>query len=300
MFRRLPLFWFAGLWIAPAVLAEKPSILVVAIDGINAYAETLAGIREQIPDAQVVDARDERALRERLNAQPPPALAIAVGSESATILDRIAAPRLLVVKSVLLEWYMERGGAERPSSAEITVDMNPSVLFNELSLLFPGKTRIGIIRGPTQSEAYMRKIEQAARQLGFALEIRDCPEAREVVKVLLAFQLVDFVWCLPDLELYNSATLKPLLIASITKKLPIIGFSEKFVEAGALFGGGPDFRDVGRQTADIALRVLRHQPLPANLEARKFHFSYNQRVARLVGIKATAPEQRGSGLDIIR
>jgi putative ABC transport system substrate-binding protein len=300
MFRRLVLYWFAGLWIAPTALAEKSSILVVAVAGINAYAETLAGIREQIPDVQVVDARDEGGLRERLNAQPPPTLAIALGSEAAMLLDRIAPPRLPVVKSVLLEWNMERGSAERPSSAAIAVDMDPSALFNELKLLFPDKVRIGVIRGPTQTEAYMRKIEQAARQLGFTIEIRDCREARDVVKILLEFQSVDFVWCLPDLELYNSATLKPLLIASITKKLPIIGFSEQFAEAGALFGGGPDFRDVGRQTADVALRVLRHQPVAAKLEARKFHFAYNQRVARLVGVKATAPEQRGSGLNIIR
>jgi ABC-type uncharacterized transport system substrate-binding protein len=293
------MFCLAGGWIAPTILAQKASIAVVSVAGIQAYTETIQGIREQIPDLQVWDARDERQLRERLNAQQP-ALAIAVGSDAALMLDRIAAPHLPIVRSVLFEWDLERHGGEPSAGAAVTVEMDPSALLAQLRRLFPDKTRIGVIRGPTQTARYIKSIDQAARQLGFTLEIRDCAEARELVKIFLDFPSMDFVWCLPDSQLYNSATLKPLLIASITRRLPIIGFSLQFVEAGALFGGAPDFQEVGRQTADIALRMLRHERVPARLEASKFRFAYNQRVARLVGIKATAADQQAARLDIIR
>lgn len=93
--------------------------------------------------------------------------------------------------------------------------------------------------------------------------------AREVVKVLLEFRLVDFVWCLPDLELYQLGHIEAAADSVHPEEAAHRRVYEQFVEAGALLGGGP-------------------------------HFSYNQRVARLVGIKATAPEQRGSALDIIR
>jgi putative tryptophan/tyrosine transport system substrate-binding protein len=296
--KRWLMFCLAACWIAPLVLAQKASVAVVSIAGIQAYTETIEGIREQIPDLQVWDARDERQLRERLNAQQP-ALAIAVGSDAALMLERVAAPQLPVVKSVLLEWDLERPSGEHSASATITVEMDPSALLAELRRLFPDKTRIGVIRGPTQTAGYMKSIEQAARQLGFTLEIRNCAEARELVKIFLEFQAMDFVWCPPNPQLYNSATLKPLLIASITRQLPIIGFSLQFVGAGALFGGAPDFREVGRQTADIALRILRHQPVPAKLEACKFRFAYNQRVARLVGVKAAVSDQQAVRLDIL-
>ena len=97
----------------------------------------------------------------------------------------------------------------------------------------------------------------------------------------------------------TSATLKPLLIASITNQLPIIGFSEQFVQAGALFGGVPDFREIGRQTAVIAQRLFRGESVGARDDARTFRFAYNQRVARLLGVKAAA-ETGGGELIVLR
>jgi len=299
MYARLLLICLAGGWITPAVLGEKSGILVVSLGGVDAYLETVQGIREQVPDAEVMDAQQEGPLRARLHTEPP-SLAIAVGSDAAALLDRVAPPQLATLKSVLLETDVEHPGSQRGPASAITVEMDPSALLAELRRLFPDKTHLGVIRGPLQTEEYIRNIEQAAHRLGFTLEVRNCAEARELVKVFLEFQSTDFVWCLPNPQLYNSATLKPLLIASVTRRMPLIGFSLQFVEAGALFGGAPDFREVGRQTGRVALRLLRHEAVPPRIEARAFRFAYNQRVARLIGVKAAAADRPAAQLDIIR
>jgi len=276
-------------------------VAVITITDVEAYAQTLQGIREQFPDVLVWDARDERRLRENL-AKALPALAIAVGSSAALALGRAAPPQLVLVNSVVWECDLEsNGGGSARFRTAVVVDLAPEVLLREVGRLFPGSSRIGVIRGPMQTDAYMKAFEQAARRSGLTVAVGTCQHPRDVVDVFLKLRShADLVWCPPNAQLYNSATLKPLLIASLTHRLPIIGFSEQFVQAGALFGGFADFVDVGRQTADLALRVARNEPVPSRQEARKFRFAYNQRVARLLGVKAATPERPGSELVIIR
>jgi ABC-type uncharacterized transport system substrate-binding protein len=147
----------------------------------------------------------------------------------------------------------------------------------------------------------MKNLAQAARRYGLSTETVECRASRDLVDAFLQLRSrVDLVWCPPNPQLYNSATLKPLLVASLTNRLPIIGYSEQFAEAGALIGGSADFLDVGRQTAALALSVARNESIPSSYEARKFRFAYNERAARMMGIRANLPEGSGSGLVVIR
>lgn len=96
---------------------------------------------------------------------------------------------------------------------------------------------------------------------------------------------MDFVLCLPDSTLYNSTTAKPLILASLNNRVPIVGFSANFVRAGAAIGVYPDFRDVGVQTGEIAQRGLAGQAIAADEGPRKVTVAVNQRVVRLLGLE---------------
>jgi ABC-type uncharacterized transport system substrate-binding protein len=158
-----------------------------------------------------------------------------------------------------------------------------------------------MIRGPTQTDSYVASFTEAARQAGFSVETLDCNDPRDLVDVFLRLKArVDFVWCPPSARLYTSATVKPLLIASLTNRLPVVVYSEQFVQAGALFGGAPDFREVGRQTAALVQKILRGDPVPARAAGRRFQFFYNQRVARLLGVKAIVAETGASNLTVLK
>jgi putative ABC transport system substrate-binding protein len=259
----------------------------------------VTGFREQFPDVPVWDARDEGRLRESL-AKAQPVVAVAVGNGAAAALDHAAPAELTILYTVVLASDLESEGSQsRRYRAAITIDLPPEALLSEVAKLFPGKLRIGVIRGPAQNEAYMKTFEQAARRNGLVPEVVNCDRPRDLVEDFLKLKArADLVWCPPNAQLYNSATLKPLLIASLTNRLPIIGFSEQFVQAGALLGGFADFPDVGRQTAALATRVARKEGVSAREPARRFRFAYNQRVARMLGLRAVIPEGSGEILVI--
>jgi ABC-type uncharacterized transport system substrate-binding protein len=97
---------------------------------------------------------------------------------------------------------------------------------------------------------------------------------------------VDFVLCFADPDLYNAVTIKPLVLASLEQRLPLVGFSPAFVRAGAAAGIFPDYADMGRQSAEMALRMLRGEDRAVENEwPRKIRVAINQRVAHLLGVE---------------
>ena len=83
------------------------------------------------------------------------------------------------------------------------------------------------------------------------MSVVDCRSPKELLDQFAALEdSYELVWCLPDSTLYQPATVTPLILSSIRRKLPVIGFSLGFVNAGALAGFYPDYRDLGAQTAE--------------------------------------------------
>jgi len=96
---------------------------------------------------------------------------------------------------------------------------------------------------------------------------------------------VDFLLCSPDPDLYNAVTIKPLILASLDGRLPVVGFSPAFVRAGAAAGIYADYRESGRQAAAMATRLLRGEERAAVEEPSKVRVAVNQRMLHLLGLE---------------
>ena len=114
----------------------------------------------------------------------------------------------------------------------------------------------------------------------------DCDGPARLLKAVASLRgKVDFLLSFPDPDLYNAVTIKPLVMASLEARLPIVGFSPAFVRAGAAAGIYPDYRETGRQTAEMAQRLLRGEDRGAEEGPRKIRLALNQRVAHLLGVE---------------
>ena len=174
------------------------------------------------------------------------------------------------------------------ATATVLLDVPLTSLLAQLKQVFPAKTRLGIIRNPA-THANIAAEQSRALQMGFTVRVLDCATPEHLLATFLELKdQVDFVWCLPDGSLYNSATIKPLILASIQHRLPIIGFSEGFVRAGAAVGIYADFHDVGLQTAELAQQLLAGRTIHSGDGPRKLKVAVNRSVIRLLGLRYVA------------
>jgi hypothetical protein len=257
-----------------AISADR--IVVVCRCEVDAYREALAGIREELGREPIVLAADATEVA-RAAALDPGRVYIAVGRDA--LLASRQGP-LAVVGAMMLR---EEIAAEGPGpAAQVELDVPARAVLLEIRRLFPGKIRVGVLAPAGLDQA---ALAVRGRELGLTLEFAAVAGPAALLKALRSLKgRVDLVLTLPGSGLYNSATVGPLVMASIEQRLPLIGFSAAFVRAGAAAGVFADFRDAGRQAAATALSYEPGHGTRAPDPPRHWTVAVNQRVLRLLGL----------------
>jgi ABC-type uncharacterized transport system substrate-binding protein len=281
--------------------ADSPAVTVIGATAVEAHRSAIEGIRAALSkstlEIHVVDLSRLGAERSRVErfAEPGTRVIVAIGTEALQLVSA-QRPNVPVISTMLLRGASPANKTAGPDGAfgpvaTIVLDVPLPALLARLKQVFPGKTRLGIIRNTNAAGWTAAELELRAQQQGFTLHVVDCPGAEQLLATLLTLKgQVDFVWCLPDGVLYNSATIKPLILASIENRLPLIGFSESFARAGAAIGVYPDFHDVGLQTGEIVLQIASGQAVRTLEGPRKVRLALNQSVLRLIGLRYLPPK----------
>ena len=155
-----------------------------------------------------------------------------------------------------------------------------------IALALPTMKRIGAVFGPT-SAALAQEVGERARQRGFVLNRIDIDEARELYGALQKIlQQSDLVLAFPDPIALNASTARDFLVTSYRAQVPVVGFSQAFVDAGAVVAVYSTPRQQGRQGAEIAALVLSGKGgLPAPGYPRYFTVGVNFFAARSLGLR---------------
>jgi hypothetical protein len=272
--------WMLALALPGVSALSADRVVVVCNCSVDAYKEALEGIRQVLGrEPELVTPGAPGAIPAAPAHQDRGSIYIAIGRDALQYAVS-AKPDLSVVGTMVLREDAASVGA--PSAGEIDLDAPPRLLLQEVHRLFPHQTRLGIlISGNVDRAALLAP----ARELGLSVQLMEVSGPANLLKAFLSFKgKADLVLTLPDNALYNSATVKPLVMASLEERIPIIGFSAAFVRAGAAAGVFADFHEAGRQAAEAALRYAPGRTQRTVEQPRKLTVAVNQRVLRLLGL----------------
>jgi ABC-type uncharacterized transport system substrate-binding protein len=271
---------------------SRPAVVIVFASGVEAYVEAVSGLRAGlaglVPDPVIVDLKSSQngaVLSDFLNAGKQ-RLIITVGTQALLTVASQKSEATIISTMIVRS---DRPPGSQPAQAAqrqptVYLDVPLASLMSQLAILLPGKNRFGIIHNSSREEPDP-SLAAHAKQQGFTLHAASCSRPEDLVKTFLSLKgHADFVVVLPDSSLYNNTTVRPLILASLESRLPIVGFSSSFVRAGAALGVYPDFRDVGGQTADIVLKLIAGKTVVADESPRRLQVAVNQRVLRLLGL----------------
>jgi ABC-type uncharacterized transport system substrate-binding protein len=278
-------------------------ILIVTGSGVPAYDEVLENLRKGISrqTVYVLDLKQKDAdsvLKTALRMKTIKVV-VTIGSEAAetVVAQGPAAP---VIATATMPHLFPADAARRPLSI-IPVQAPFSALLDNVKRVFPARSRLGMIHNPSLPETGAEKLRLAAEGAGFSVRIVKCSGPGQLLIALQSLKdQVDLVLCFPDASLYNSATVKPLVLASLRYRLPLIGFSESFARAGAVLGIYSDFADSGAHAADLVQKVLNGQPVSRVEHSRKWRVAVNQNICRLLGLSFTQPAGAREDFVVIR
>lgn len=272
-------------------------VAVLLSDDDAPHQEFLAGVREALePRGSVASldvpsaARDATAAAKRLEdlaARGRPALLITAGSVATRAgLERL--PDTPIVAGLILD-AEEIRAAPRATGVVLTLPAETEWRF--LRRILPAARRVGVVYHEPAIGARMPAAREAAARAGLTLRERSIESAIEVADAVQGVARdSDVLWGVPDPMVLNARTARSILTLSLQLRVPLIGPSRNWVEAGALYALDRDYRDIGRQCGEMALQILRGAS-PASLPPaapRRVVCYVNPRTAREMKIAIPA------------
>ncbi|HEX5392280.1 MAG TPA: hypothetical protein VFW68_03315 [Rhodocyclaceae bacterium] len=251
-----------------------------------------AGFSAQV--AARVDAALRRMLPDvRLDGDQPASsqhrLLIAIGTKGARAIDGVGAETLVL--AVLPPKHVADGGGERAITA-IYGDMPPGRLINFAQLVQGRRSgSIGLVAGPV-TQSRLPRLEAAASERGARLHVEKIerendagPAVERVVRdsgVLLA---------LPDPIAHTAGTVPPLLVITYWAGVPVIGYSEAYLRAGAVAVLYCSPEQIALQVAEVVAIIRQGKGLPPPQYLKYFIVGVNASVARSLGMSLPSAEE---------
>lgn len=282
----------------PAHAAPPVEIAILISSDIAAYQEALAGFKATGPSGAIYTQYDlqgdlevGKKLARKIRASDA-SLVVAVGLKAALAakLEIIDTP---VVYMMILDPLKHQ--FNRPNMTGTLLEVPVDRQLKLIKSFLPGVRRLGTLYDPKKSAGRIKEAEQQASALGLELKGFPVESDRDVPSQLRALLgTADALWLLPDSTVLNNDSVNFLLQTTLAQHVPVIGFSPEFTRLGALMGFSVSYGEVGRETGQLARRVLNgdrptsSKPVPIE----RLKISVNFKTAKFLGI-SLPPELHG-------
>ncbi|WP_407335262.1 ABC transporter substrate-binding protein [Dietzia kunjamensis] len=178
--------------------------------------------------------------------------------------------------------------------ANVTGTSDAAPIEKQLELLkeiVPDAERIGIVyaSGEVNSQVQVDQAREAAGPLGLEIETQTVTTVNEIQQAVEALGDVDAIYVPTDNMVVSG--IASLVQVAESKQIPVIAAESGTVEGGAVATLGIDYTELGRQTGEMALRILRDGEDPATMPvetATEFTYVVNEDAAERQGV--TIPE----------
>jgi ABC-type uncharacterized transport system substrate-binding protein len=240
------------------------------------------GVGTPLPESDLVIAAGMNAALSLARARPAAMLAVLVPAEGYRKLQN--------------EFVSPANNAAGMLSA-IYLDQPFRRQFELIATVLPDTKSVGVLYSTPPRELSSLRVLAKARNL--ELKERSTASANSLHAALQEILLgSDVLLALPDAEIYNTSTIRNVLLATYRSKVPLVGFSAAYVKAGALCAVYSTPAQIAAQSAAIIREFSVSRLLPSAQYAKDFEVSVNEQVARSLGLNIKSAIQVRSEMGV--
>lgn len=272
----------AQAWAAP------PAVIVVTSERSPSYEEAIEALRDKLTQGGFSRADLLILTPEELqkHAGSPPRLWVGLGTAAAQALFRSEskAPQLHLLQT--RHSFVQLSARYKLSFPVSAIFLDQPVIrqLQLLRLAFPERKRIGLLLGPV-SQTQEPAFRNAAADLGLNLDTSIVERNESLYPALQKLlQESDVLLAVADPAVFNTNTLQNILLSTFRMRVPLAAFSPAYVRAGALLALYSSPAQIGNQAGNIALAVLKGNPLQAPQHPIDYLVGVNTHVARAMGL----------------
>jgi putative ABC transport system substrate-binding protein len=164
----------------------------------------------------------------------------------------------------------------------VVLDFPIVTQFEWMHKLVPEIKIIGVLYNPKENQTKIDAAIQAAKKEGLTLVPKEVDTPRALPDALESLaRNVDLLWGITDQLVLSPQTAEAILLFSFRNGVPFAGLSSSWVKAGALYALDRDYKDLGAQCGELAIKILLGTK-PNTLSIvppRRILYSLNQKTA---------------------
>jgi len=278
---------------------EKLPIAVLMSDSLTSTSRTLHGAKKAIlrsnPNVEFSDyltgqsADADSAIIKSLKALHP-RLVLTIGSAATSLAKQNFTTTPIVFACVMypvLSGFVESTRTPGGNVTGASLDVPVEVQFRYFKKIIPDIRTIGVLY-TTNTASLITAAKIVAGQMGLELVALPINNGKDLPQALDSLAgLVQGIWSVADPALFDPQATRYILLNTLRKGIPFMGFSRYVVESGALFALDFDYKAVGMQAGQIANRVLKGEPA-GNISvsaADVIWFHYNEKTAQHINVR---------------
>lgn len=242
------------------------SVTVVISQDSGPYQQVLSGFKQYLADNGVRADYNQAVLDDGLlapetlshNGIGGQRLFLTIGARATeVILDRVSD---VPVIAALAHDFEKLESADNATGTLLTHPIK--VHFEYMKLIMPGVQRVGVLFNPLENAQVIEKTQSIAREFEIDLVLGRVEKPSELpVELRYVANAAQVIWSIDDHMVYVSETAKYILVYSFRNRVPIIGLSEYWTKAGALYSLERDYFDVGAQCGKLAGKIIDGTPV---------------------------------------
>ena len=271
--------------LVPGICEAGPEIAVLQSIRVKPYEQAIKGFRSicDVTMKRIVLSESGRADAVRSINDTRPELVLAIGGDALSVAKRVET--IPIVYTMVLNPLTGLSGGENIHG--VSMNIPPEQQLRALLRALPQVKTVGLLHDPDRTGGFMREAHVAALGMGITLVAREIHDPKDAPSLIMDMRgKIDAFWMLPDITVITPQTIEFLLLFSLENSIPLLAFSEKYVELGAFMSTGIDAFDMGRQAGEIAIKILSGADVKSvrHVGARRLVVSTNLMVARKLGI----------------
>lgn len=245
------------------------------------FQETLQQKKGAVRTAEhVLGSEEEGSLVQQMGREEP-LLVFTLGPEAAKF-ARDKLKNTPVVFSMVLRPQALAG----PNVAWVSLEIPVRARLEKIRKMLPGVRRIGVIYSPETAALYQDMV-QGCGATGLQAVGRQIDSGKELPAAFADIaSRIDLFLMIPDTKIFFPRSIEYLLVEGLKRRVPLVGLAASYSRAGALLSFEADYRDVGRQAGELAIRILDGES-PGRIEPstpRRIKTSVNLAVAERLRI----------------
>lgn len=216
-------------------------------------------------------------------------LVVAVGMKAAGMaLAKFDGPVLgVMIPKASYEILLENRALRhaRQQTSAIFLDQPWDRQLNFIQAALPQHSAVGVLYSPYMSIALPRLPRGMSLN---AKSVRSAENLFDSLENILSNS--DVLLAVPDSDIYSGNNVRNILLTSYRHKVPLIGISQAYVNAGAIGAIFSTHEQLAEQASDMVASFTRNRRLPEPQHPASFTIALNQQVARSLGITLDSPE----------